>query len=54
MNQVADLKSRLLACIASVNRSGNEHNARIVNRMAAELLALSGEVLSCGQFVKVA
>lgn len=48
-----ELKDRIIRCSTELRRSFNEHNARLLNKTCADLLAASGEVFSCGQFVKV-
>ncbi|WP_234775208.1 hypothetical protein [Paraburkholderia tropica] len=51
---VFELKEKILASAASIAKSRTEEDCRLVNRMARELYAMTGEVFSCGQFVKVA
>lgn len=51
---VSELKEKILVNAAAVAKSGAEEGRRLVNRMARELYDMTGEVFSCGQFVKLA
>lgn len=47
------LKRRILSMASAIKEAPNAHNAAILNAACAELLAATGEVYSCGEFVKV-
>lgn len=49
-----EIKASIERMIASVLRSPNAHNIHLLNAAGAKLLAMTGEVYSCGKFVKVA
>lgn len=48
-----ELKARLIRTLNAVRADASAYNAKIVNETAAQLFALTGEVLVGAQFVKV-
>ena len=51
--EINSLKSRILSMAQAIYAAPSAYNARILNRACAELRAATGEVFSCGAFVKV-
>ncbi len=49
-----ELKEKILANLAALQASPTAELRRLMNAMARELYSATGEVFSCGQFVKVA
>ena len=50
---IDNLKDRILSMASAVKAAPNAHNAAILNAACAELLKATGEVYSCGKFIKV-
>lgn len=53
MEAISDLKARIIRCTNS-SRSITAHNKALINEMARDLYARSGEVMVNGRFVKAA
>lgn len=51
---IVELKERILANVGALSKARTDEGCRLVNRMASELYVMTGEVFSCGQFVKLA
>lgn len=51
---IAELKARVIANAAKLAKSRTDEQVRLHNDMCRELFSITGEVFSCGQFVKVA
>jgi hypothetical protein len=51
---VEQIKAAIIRCAASLNAAFSDHNARLLNAHCAKLFSMTGEVFSCGSFVKVA
>jgi hypothetical protein len=49
-----ELKEKMLSNLLALKKSPTDELRRLMNAMARELYAMTGEVFSCGQFVKVA